>query len=77
MLRRKPAKHHTASNVNVRKSDIMARSDTNSIFSDMILNASLGTKTGAPQLRISSAVRERWTESCSLTSVKACMRMMK
>ncbi len=59
MLRRKPAKHHTANKVSVRKSDIMARRDTNSIFSDMTLNANLGTRTGAPQLRMSSAVRDR------------------
>jgi hypothetical protein len=77
MLRRKPAKHHTASTVKVRKSDIMARRETKSIFSDMMLNANLGIRIGAPQLRMSRAVRDRRMDSWSSGRVNACIRMTK
>jgi hypothetical protein len=77
MLRRNPAKHHTANAVSVRKSDIMARRETKSMFSDMMLNANLGIKIGAPQLKMSRAVLERRMASCSSGRVNAWIRMMK
>lgn len=42
MARRKPKKHHAATAVRTRKSPNMARSEMNSMFSGMTLNAIRG-----------------------------------
>ncbi len=71
---RKPAKHQIARRVRVRKSDIMARRETKSMFSDIRLKASRGIRMGAPTERMSRAVRARMIESCSLAKVRAWRR---
>ena len=52
---KKPPKHQTESKVRTAKSFIIARRETKSMFSDMRLNANLGTRTGAPMARTSTA----------------------
>ena len=68
--RKKPAKHQTARMVRTVKSRIIARKETNSMFSDIRLNARRGTRTGAPMASTSIAcwevVRESWRRPCSL-----------
>ena len=77
MLRRNPANDQNASNVSVMKSDIIDRSDTNSMFSDMTLKASLGMRMGAATLRTSRAVRATSNDSCSSSILNAWMRRIR
>ena len=74
MLSRKPANDQNAKRVKVRKSDIIARKETKSMFSDITLNASLGIRIGAATLSVSSALRAERYASCSSVMVKAWRR---
>ena len=53
--RRNPAKHHVERRVSRMKSAIMDRNDTKTRLLDKTLNASLGTRTGAPMASTSRA----------------------